>query len=111
MPKAKKPDAPKINKSAWIRAQSTDIPAGDLLKKAKAEGIKLTVAQIYTTRSQAKKQGSAPSVKKQKPGPKPRAAAANDHAEHENFFRKLVLHTIGRARAQEILKELASIGL
>jgi hypothetical protein len=30
---------------------------------------------------------------------------------HENMLRKLVLETIGHARAQEILNELASIGL
>ena len=38
-------------------------------------------------------------------------AAATGDEHHENVLRKLVLETIGHTRAQEILNELASIGL
>jgi hypothetical protein len=60
----------KVNKSAWIRSHALEIPAKELVAKAKKEGIKLTDAQVYTARSALKKSGGAP---KGKPGPKPKA--------------------------------------
>ena len=45
----------KINKSAWIRNQPNSMPAADVVSKAKEAGIKLSVAQVYTTRSEAKR--------------------------------------------------------
>lgn len=95
----------KVNKSAWIRSQPATLSAKDVVAKAKAENITLTVAQVYTARSTAK---SADAKLKGRPGPKPVPAVSE---EHESFFRKFVLHTLGRSRAQEILNELASIGL
>ena len=54
----KKPNtkaAPRVNKSEWIRNQPATAPAKDIVAKAKAEGIKLSLAQVYTARSAAKK--------------------------------------------------------
>lgn len=45
----------KLNKSAWIRKQPKSLFAKDIVAKAKAEGITLSVAQVYTARNQAKK--------------------------------------------------------
>lgn len=44
-----------MNKSEWIRNQPATAPAKDIVAKAKAEGIKLSLAQVYTARSAAKK--------------------------------------------------------
>ena len=59
MPKTKKKSAsktgPRLNKSEWIRSQPPTAPAKDIVSKAKAEGIKLSLAQVYTARSAAKK--------------------------------------------------------
>ena len=44
-----------MNKSEWIRNQPANAPAKDIVAKAKAEGIKLSLAQVYTARSAAKK--------------------------------------------------------
>jgi hypothetical protein len=44
-----------VNKSEWIRNQPATAPAKDIVSKAKAEGIKLSLAQVYTARSAAKK--------------------------------------------------------
>jgi hypothetical protein len=107
---------PKINKSNFIRSMP-DAHANDVVKAAAAKGIKLDPSFVYAIRAQDK-QRTGPVGK---PGrrPKgtvpagqvaaPKAAAAS--GEHESAFRKLVLQTIGRVRAQEILNELASIGL
>lgn len=45
---------PKVNKSAWIRAQPADLSAADVVKKAADAGIKLSTAFVYTARSQKK---------------------------------------------------------
>jgi hypothetical protein len=59
VPKTKKKSAsksgPRLNKSEWIRSQPPSAPAKDVVSKAKAEGIKLSLAQVYTARSAAKK--------------------------------------------------------
>ncbi|HKU39507.1 MAG TPA: hypothetical protein VJR89_15215 [Polyangiales bacterium] len=59
MPKAKKKpaskSAPRVNKSEWIRNQPATAAAKDIVAKAKSEGIKLSLAQVYTARSAAKK--------------------------------------------------------
>lgn len=53
---AAKTKARKVNKSAWIRSQPESLSAKDVLNKAKGEGIQLSIAQVYTARSTAKKQ-------------------------------------------------------
>lgn len=54
-PKKSKPTvAKKINKSAWIRSQPSTMSAGEVVEKAKGEGISLSTNQVYTTRSAAK---------------------------------------------------------
>ncbi len=60
------PAAKKVNKSAWIRALPATMSAKDVVAKGKAEGIKLSLAQIYTARSTAKK--ATRIVAKGKPG-------------------------------------------
>ena len=59
VPKTKKKSTsksgPRLNKSEWIRNQPPTAPAKDIVAKAKAEGIKLSLAQVYTARSAAKK--------------------------------------------------------
>ena len=65
MPKDKKKKSAKsgssrVNKSAWIRSQPGSLSAKEVVDKAKAEGIQLSLAQVYTARSTAKKQGASP---------------------------------------------------
>jgi hypothetical protein len=54
---ASKTKAPRVNKSAWIRNQPPNLSAKEVVEKAKGEGIKLSLAQVYTARSTAKRQG------------------------------------------------------
>jgi hypothetical protein len=77
MPKTRKTSSPgaggtRVNKSAWIRSQPASTPAKELVEKAKAAGIKLSIAQVYTARSSAKKKG----VVKGRPGRKPASLTA-----------------------------------
>jgi hypothetical protein len=45
----------RLNKSAWIRSQTASLTAKEVVDKAKAEGIALSLAQVYTARSSAKR--------------------------------------------------------
>jgi hypothetical protein len=47
----------RVNKSAWIRSQPPALSAKEVVEKAKSEGITLSLAQVYTARSTAKRQG------------------------------------------------------
>ena len=47
----------RVNKSAWIRSQPPALSAKEVVEKAKGEGITLSLAQVYTARSTAKRQG------------------------------------------------------
>lgn len=47
----------RVNKSAWIRSQPPSLSAKEVVEKAKGEGITLSLAQVYTARSTAKRQG------------------------------------------------------
>ncbi len=44
----------RLNKSAWIRLQPKSLSAQAVVDNAKAEGITLSLAQVYTARSTAK---------------------------------------------------------
>lgn len=70
--KAKPSSANPASKSEFIR-QRLNLTPKETLAEAKAAGLKLSAAMVYSVRSDANKKGSAP---KGKPGPKPKAAAA-----------------------------------
>lgn len=96
--------AGKVNKSAWIRALPRTMSAKDVVDKARAEGIKLSIAQVYTTRSAAKKKGGGGAAKRA--ASKPRASGDDQLA-----FRRLVL-SIGLPKAEAYLNDLRrSVGL
>src|SRR4051812_7091827 len=113
MAKTNKP----MSKSDFIRSMS-HAHANDVVKAAARRGIALTPSFVYAIRAMDKKRtgpvgkpGRKPNLAKPGPGPKPKAKAAAVSGDHEHTFRTLVLETLGRTRAQEILNELASIGL
>lgn len=91
----------KINKSAWIRAQSASMKATEVVAKAKGAGIQLSVGQVYVARSSAKKAG------KRGPGrPRKNAmpAMAVAYSGVEGLL-KAAAAEIGLSRAMEILSE------
>jgi len=109
MPKATKtPPSSKINKSAWIRSQPASMSAKDVFAKAKAEGIKLSIAQVYTARSTAKKGGKAKSIRK--PGRPKQTFKAEVSADLSSIKRAVFQH--GFAQVEAFLADLKkSVGL
>lgn len=69
--KAPAPAAPtkRLNKTAWIQKQPRDVPAKTVVARAGAAGIKLTVAQVYTARSAARKKNGRDKPEKPTSGP------------------------------------------
>jgi hypothetical protein len=66
----KNPPKKTPNKSAFIRGLPADMPAADVVEKAKAANLKLTPAFVYAIRSKARTKG-APKRRGAKPGRKP----------------------------------------
>lgn len=120
VPKTKKKPTtktgPRLNKSEWIRSQPTSTPAKDIVAKAKSENIKLSLAQVYTARSAAKKKAGRIG----KPG-RPKGSGAggaqikaalavklkpSDDLRHE-FVR--IAMRIGTDEAQELLQRVIDV--
>jgi hypothetical protein len=87
MPKKKSAAAAakKVNKSAYVRSLPSGMAAKDIVAKAKSEGISLSISQVYTIRTNAKKQGKAPG----KGGRRGRAAGAPRAGTKSAFVRGL----------------------
>lgn len=83
MPKTPNGSDAHLNKSEWIRSQPTTMSAKEVVSKAKAAGIALSVAQVYTTRSLANR----------------RAGAANRRARGSNGARRAELPVAGDTEA------------
>jgi hypothetical protein len=106
MPKRKKPTngaAPRVNKSEWIRGQPIAMAAKDVVAKAKSAGIELSLAQVYTARSSAKR---TPGGIRGAAGKRASAGrAASNNSTDEVSFRRFVL-TLGLDRVESMLADL-----
>ncbi len=107
-----KAKGPRVNKSAWIRNQPGTLSAKDVVEKAKGEGITLSLAQVYTARSTAKRQGEpkrgAPVAVKRGPGrPKGSATSAASGDLRRQFVQLAV--RIGTDEAQRLLDRVVDV--
>ena len=93
-----KADKTKVNKSAWIRSQDPSVPAAEVVAKAKQAGIVLSIGQVYTARSTAKRSANGSRAANGTPSAK-RASNA------EVAFIELV-GQLGIAQAQQLLDAL-----
>ena len=100
----------KVNKSAWIRSQPSTMPAADVVTKAKEAGIKLSVAQVYTTRSEAKRKGVRPVAVASAPrakAPKGKLEITNNRDLRHQFVSIAV--RIGTDEAQRLLDRIVDV--
>jgi hypothetical protein len=49
----------RVNKTTWILSQPAETSAKEVVEKAEAAGISLSLAHVYTARSNAKRNGAA----------------------------------------------------
>jgi hypothetical protein len=116
MPKAKKKSSskngsPRVNKSAWIRSQPSSLSAKEVVEKAEAEGIALSLAQVYTARSTAKKPGAGSGRRgegRRGPGrPKSSTNSANSSDLRKQFVQLAV--RVGTDEAQRLLDRIVDV--
>lgn len=95
-----------VSKTAFIKNLPATMPAKDVVDKAKTEGIKLSVAYVYSIRASAKKKSGAPASRK---SGRPAGTAnrkAGSSAEHD-FVRHAF--AIGFDRASHLLHSVRSL--
>jgi hypothetical protein len=99
----KKPAAKAVpNKSEFVRNQPEGLSAADIMAKAKAAGITLTPAHIYTIRAAAKRRNGAAAPRGRRP-----SGGASAGGGPERQFIALALD-IGLGRAEALLAQLKS---
>jgi hypothetical protein len=107
----------RVNKSAWIRSQPPSLSAKEVVDKAKGEGIVLSLAQVYTARSTAKRQGAArrgtaaaaaPSTAKRGPGRPKGTGASPISGDLRRQFVTLAVR-IGTDEAQRLLDRVIDV--
>lgn len=107
MPKLRKTQS----KAEFIRAQSAELPAAEVVKKAKEAGIIINEQRVYAIRSAARKREMRPLRAGRSPGLpaglklSSRGGRSSDHSSEQ--FVSLVA-AIGLVRAEQLLTELKS---
>jgi hypothetical protein len=91
---------PKMTKTAFVLAQPRDMPAAEIIAKAAEVGISLNKETVYSARTKAK------TAAKEKPGRKPKTAAASSTSNGAitDFYR--VLKRVGVAKAKELIANI-----
>ena len=103
---------PKTNKSAFVRSLPADMPAKDVVEKAKAQGMKLSVEYVYSIRAAAKttakKSAKAGAAKRRGRAPKTKSSNGNgsSSARVEDLLRAAAAelglsHAIGLLQAEQ----------
>ena len=98
--------SPKVNKSARLRAQAADAPAADLVKTAKAKGIKLTRSAAKKTKGPVAKRGAKAKAVASKSKPVSKAPELGPDARHQ--FVALAMR-IGTGEAQRLLDAIVDV--
>jgi hypothetical protein len=101
MPKTAAKKTP--NKSAFIRSLPGDMPAVDVVAKAKAAGLKISPAFVYAIRSKSRSKGKGAKGSGAKRGPKP----ANGKQSASEFVRSQP----GSMKASEVVAAGAKQGI
>lgn len=95
------------SKSAFVRNLLEDLSAKEVVEKAKAEGMTLSIAQVYNIRSTSKRKGAIKNAAKPRmSGVSPRRPST-DASDSEARLRKLIAE-VGLARAREVLVEVGA---
>jgi hypothetical protein len=99
--------APHGSKSDFVRNLPQDMPAKEVVAKAKADGIKLSIAQVYNIRSTSKRRGKVAKVSRPAGATASVARATTDTSDSEGRLRKLIAE-VGLARARQVLAEVGA---
>jgi hypothetical protein len=98
-----------INKSAFVRSLPATLSAAEVIEKGKTKGIKLSAAQVYTIRANARRRGpEVPDVAEQEvsAAPKGRRAATGKASEAKEAEFIAAALDLGLARAEALIRAL-----
>lgn len=100
--------APHGSKSAFVRGLPRDLSAKEVVEKAAAAGMTLSIAQVYNIRSTSKPKGGKRGRRAQ--AAPARAAAAPSPAANANSEAQLrrLIAEVGLARARHVLAEVGA---
>jgi hypothetical protein len=101
-----------VNKSAFVRSLPASMSAAEVISRAKAKGIKLSAAQVYTIRANARRKADV-SILPRLRGELPAARGRRGGPDSESAFLLMALE-LGLVRAEGILGSLrdrASVSL
>ncbi len=103
------PQKPTVNKSDFIRHQPSDLSAAEVIKKAKAAGVKLTAQLVYKVRGRSKTNTPQPKATSAAPTAAPTAAPAAGPAPKNKsaFIRRLP----SSMPAKEVVKQAKAAGM
>jgi hypothetical protein len=95
-----------INKSAFVRSLPGHLSAAEVISRARSEGIKLSAAQVYTIRANARRRGDdSPASRARTKGVLVRTTRMSGGAGSESDFIRMALD-LGLVRAEVILSSL-----
>lgn len=98
-----------VNKSAFVRSLPSSLSAAEVISRAKVKGIKLSAAQVYTIRANARRKSDVSILPRfrgaSQPAPTRRGRASGGGAESETAFLLMALE-LGLVRAEGILGSL-----
>jgi hypothetical protein len=96
-----------VNKSAFVRSLPGSLSAAEVIEKGKAKGIKLSAAQVYTIRANARRKGpdKAPVRFLRGTGVATRGARGKSGEAKEAEFIAAALD-LGLARAEALIRAL-----
>jgi hypothetical protein len=92
-----------INKSAFVRSLG-DIPAAEVIEKAKHQGFTLSPAHVYTIRAAAKRKGagSVRVVRRRSPGRPPRSPSTDLRSRMDLLVETFVEKILGALRSASL---------
>ena len=93
------------SKAGFIRAQSMDLSAAEVVKKAKEAGISVTAQTVHATRSAYRQKLKTGKVSARAAGPVVSAKASGSQDQDSAQFVRLVA-AIGLRRAEVLLSEV-----
>jgi UDP-N-acetylenolpyruvoylglucosamine reductase len=101
-----------VNKSAFVRSLAATLSAADVISRAKTKGIKLSAAQVYTIRANARRKTDVPTMTRMaglqgafQPAAGKRGRRGAGNSESESAFLLMALE-LGLLRAEGILGSL-----
>lgn len=98
----------KMSKADFVRSQPADMPAKEVVAKAKAAGLSISDNYVYTLRYEAKKAGKTPGAPK---GAKKNASVKSTRASSNGVedLLRAAASEIGLSRAIAILQEQQTV--